>query len=266
VPVFDEIKSAAESLRNETLRYPLNNPVNLTDPLGLECSDVDQNGVIHCTSDAAMPGGSGGGGIVGDLPGGSGGAGSGPRHAPFQDVGSTRDVGRLPQRIPTDSDTLVTRIIDAVMGKVPPPPPLKLDVTQVVPPVDPCINTSAPNHNPNAVDISTGGGQGLVSSPVTGTIMDTKRNGTGPYPPEAPANPFAREANFVEIQSAAGYTVTLVHVSSPVPEGTPVYAGLPVGMSDRTGRQTAPHVHARVTGGGGLPVSPAIFWPSCRPR
>jgi RHS repeat-associated protein len=29
--------------------YVLNNPVNLIDPLGLECTDVDSNGVMHCT-------------------------------------------------------------------------------------------------------------------------------------------------------------------------------------------------------------------------
>ncbi len=138
------------------------------------------------------------------------------------------------------------------------------------PPVQPCIDTSNAAHRQSqAMDISTAAWRGLagygeiVNSPITGTVVNAKTNGTGPYPPNAPAE-LAGEANYVRIQNSQN-TVTLTHVNSPIPIGTTVYGGKPVGVTDATGRQDAPHVHFTVRDSQGNLLDPRTFLPDCRP-
>src|SRR2546425_5263693 len=215
--------------------YVLNNPASFTDPLGLDCSATVWNTdrgrwEINCR---------------------------------FTDV-VTGAVQELSEFM---SEAFFNAALDKLTNWLapipPPPPPVQFQSEQVVAPLNPCIDTSDAEHRKNQqMDIAARSGYGqLVRSPITGRVSGTKRDGTGPYPPNAPSR-FAREANFVRIENNE-YTFTLVHAASPVPQDTTVYLGLPIGIADRTGRQTGPHVHVNAFDSRATALDPAGLFSGC---
>lgn len=149
---------------------------------------------------------------------------------------------------------------DCPQAPQPPPPPQRVNPLK-----EPCVMTNSfadhQNRTPPStlpgVDLRTAKGNGTsVFSPVDGTIGRTRSNGTR-----------GGRENFVSVQEqGTGLLVYLVHVSPLANLPTSVTAGQQVGVTDNTGKQTAPHLHLAVRDKQGNLVDPvgAGFVPNCK--
>lgn len=85
-------------------------------------------------------------------------------------------------------------------------------------------------------------------APVTGTVEKIRNDGR----PGPAGNP-----NFVAIrEQGTGLLVYLVHVTPTVEVSFMITAGQPIGVTDNSGRQTAPHLHLAVRNREGVPIDP----------
>jgi len=219
--------------------YVLDDPTNLIDPLGLICSQV-------CTASGCGPW------ICDD-----------PDATFWRNNPSLLGFGFYPTPVGMESinPTWLERLLDWVrpiepLGPAPGP-------QQPVPPVSPCYITGGfnpPSHP--AIDITTAAWRGfpgygtVVSATVTGVVSDMFTRGT----------PGGR-ANFVST-SAGGLVSSQSHVTAPsgFVVGMSVYAGMPLGVTDRTGNQTNAHVDLRVRPQDSRQyLNPASLLPGCSP-
>jgi murein DD-endopeptidase MepM/ murein hydrolase activator NlpD len=70
--------------------------------------------------------------------------------------------------------------------------------------------------------------------------------------------------NYVQVTTAASYTITYFHVSPLVPLNTRVTPGPQIGTVDNSGRTTGPHTHVQVTDPNGQRIDPNAYFKSCR--
>lgn len=104
-----------------------------------------------------------------------------------------------------------------------------------------------------------------VQAPEGGSITNSNDKGR-PIPYVRGVRAPLGATNFVELQGDSGYTWRFVHVTPQVPKGGSVEGGDQLGVTDKTGRQTGPHLHIQVKDPSDKLIDPATLLRECKPE
>jgi RHS repeat-associated protein len=121
-----------------------------------------------------------------------------------------------------------------------------------------------PGHR--AIDVQTPAGHGSpIYAPERGRIVTAYGSGwpvPRPYDLTQPPPPGA--TNYFTFRTDSGYTVSYWHAHAVLPQPARIPRGALVGLTDDTGRQTAPHVHVTVRNPQGQLIDPITYFTACQ--
>jgi len=249
--------------------YALNNPLALTDPLGLFC--VWDNGSFDANDDPLTGNQQdcenkyGGTWFNGDPSNwidqnGNPVFGSNDWSADTNELAAALAYGINPTGVAPWGEE--SGVPDASVSAV--AEPVEVIISSLAPtaPFTPCTSRNgrpyAPGHQARDYHLPSYGTS--IPAPENGAVTGGRSNAAhipGPYDYSHTAT---GPANFTQFTAVSGYILSYVHVRPAVPVGASVRQGDTIGTSDNSGRITGPHTHVQITSPSGARIDPNIYF------